>query len=321
MAASSFSMTTTHKLPHSLESFAAAGGGGITLSFCVKANRSLRVALLTKPRATAAGSHALRGVSGVFPLMGNASRGFLRTATAWSEGPPSTELTDEEEDKGFVSEELSEGEVLESEEMEGGFEASGQVHTEQGSESEDSYEQTASPIPAGTKLYVGNVPYDFSSEELARIFEESGVVEMVEMIYDKATERSRGFAFVTMSTVEEAKAAIQKFNGSEVGGRFLRVNFPEFPRGSRRQISRPFGSNVADSPHRVYVGNLSYSTTEDTLRSTFEKVGNVLSARLIVDRETGRSRGFGFVTFSSGLVLMLLYPRWMEWIWKADLYK
>ena len=45
----------------------------------------------------------------------------------------------------------------------------------------------------------------------------------------------------------------------------------------------------------IYVGNLSYNSTEDTLRSAFEQYGSVLSARVITDRETGRSRGFGFV--------------------------
>ncbi|BEQ15246.1 RNA recognition motif domain-containing protein [Desulfoferula mesophila] len=45
----------------------------------------------------------------------------------------------------------------------------------------------------------------------------------------------------------------------------------------------------------IYVGNLSYNSNEDTLRSAFEQYGNVLSARVITDRETGRSRGFGFV--------------------------
>ena len=45
----------------------------------------------------------------------------------------------------------------------------------------------------------------------------------------------------------------------------------------------------------IYVGNLSWSTTEDVLRETFEQYGEVLSARIITDRDTGRSRGFGFV--------------------------
>lgn len=301
MAASCFSMATAHKLPSSLESLAAAGGGGLTVSSCVKGQPSFRVAMMTKPRTTVAVSHALRGLSCFIPVMNRKSRRFLRTATAWSEGPLSTEVIDDEEAKGFESEELSEGEVLESEETGVGIEAVLQGDTEQGSEREGSYEQTDFPIPDGTKLYVGNIPFDITSEELARIFEESGVVEMVEVIYDKATERSRGFAFVTMSTVEEAEGAIQKFNGSEVGGRPLRVNFPEVPRGSRRIPSpRSYTSNFVDSPHKVYVGNIPFSTTSDTLRSAFERIGNVLDARVVFNRETGRSRGFGFVTFSSG---------------------
>lgn len=53
------------------------------------------------------------------------------------------------------------------------------------------------------------------------------------------------------------------------------------------------------SSSRVFVGGLSYNTNEDSLRETFDKYGEVVDARLIVDRETGRSRGFGFVTYSS----------------------
>jgi len=50
---------------------------------------------------------------------------------------------------------------------------------------------------------------------------------------------------------------------------------------------------------KVYVGNLSWNTTDDSLRSTFEQFGNVLDSIVMRDRETGRSRGFGFVTYSS----------------------
>jgi RNA recognition motif-containing protein len=50
---------------------------------------------------------------------------------------------------------------------------------------------------------------------------------------------------------------------------------------------------------RLYVGNLAYSTTEDTLRNEFGKFGNVTSALVVIDRVSGRSRGFGFVEFST----------------------
>ncbi|KAL2558956.1 Splicing factor 3b [Forsythia ovata] len=63
------------------------------------------------------------------------------------------------------------------------------------------------------KLFVGNLPFNVDSAALAGLFEQAGNVEMVEVIYDKLTGRSRGFGFVTMSTAEEAVVAAQQFNG------------------------------------------------------------------------------------------------------------
>ena len=74
------------------------------------------------------------------------------------------------------------------------------------------------------KLYVGNLAFQTSSEELQTLFAQAGTVESVSLIEDRETGRSRGFGFVEMSTKEEGAAAIQKFNGQEVGGRALNVN-------------------------------------------------------------------------------------------------
>nr|DAD26206.1 TPA_asm: hypothetical protein HUJ06_027674 [Nelumbo nucifera] len=69
------------------------------------------------------------------------------------------------------------------------------------------------PFSPDLKLFVGNLPFSVDSAGLAGLFEQAGNVEMVEVIYDKQTGRSRGFGFVTMSTVEEVEAAVQQFNG------------------------------------------------------------------------------------------------------------
>jgi hypothetical protein len=63
------------------------------------------------------------------------------------------------------------------------------------------------------KLFVGNLSFNVDSAQLAQLFESAGNVEMVEVIYDKVTGRSRGFGFVTMSTAAEVEAAAQQFNG------------------------------------------------------------------------------------------------------------
>jgi len=75
-----------------------------------------------------------------------------------------------------------------------------------------------------TKLYVGNLSFRTTSDELRDAFASVGTVESASVIEDRETGRSRGFAFVEMATPEEAAAAIEAFNGKDFGGRNLTVN-------------------------------------------------------------------------------------------------
>src|SRR5690349_10640515 len=75
-----------------------------------------------------------------------------------------------------------------------------------------------------TKLYVGNLAFQTTSQELQSLFAQAGTVESASVVEDRMTGRSRGFAFVEMSSPDEANAAIEQFNGKEVGGRALKVN-------------------------------------------------------------------------------------------------
>ncbi len=75
-----------------------------------------------------------------------------------------------------------------------------------------------------TKLYVGNLSFNTSTQELEQMFGEIGTVESANIIEDRETGRSRGFAFVEMSTKEEAQNAISTLNGKEIDGRELTVN-------------------------------------------------------------------------------------------------
>jgi len=74
------------------------------------------------------------------------------------------------------------------------------------------------------KLYVGNLPYETGETELQELFGRAGTVESVKVMRDMATGRARGFAFVEMSTDEEAQEAIRSLNNHQVGGRGLTVN-------------------------------------------------------------------------------------------------
>jgi RNA recognition motif-containing protein len=74
------------------------------------------------------------------------------------------------------------------------------------------------------KLYVGNLSFQTSSEDLQQLFGQAGTVESASVVEDRDTGRSRGFGFVEMSSKEEGEAAIAQFNGTEVNGRSLTVN-------------------------------------------------------------------------------------------------
>ncbi|KAH1131330.1 hypothetical protein J1N35_002708 [Gossypium stocksii] len=160
-------------------------------------------------------------------------------------------------------------------------------------QSGDSEEEGSEPSEEA-KLFVGNLPFDVDSQSLAMLFEKAGTVEIAEVIYNRDTEQSRGFGFVTMSSIEEAEKAVEQFNRYDLNGRLLTVN-KAAPRGSR--VNQP--PRVFERAFRVYVGNLPWDVDNARLEQVFSEHGKVVEARVVYDRETGRSRGFGFVTMSS----------------------
>ncbi len=74
------------------------------------------------------------------------------------------------------------------------------------------------------RLYVGNLPYDVTEEDLEQLFQQHGTVESVAVIQDRETGRSKGFGFVEMASDPEAQGAIEALNGQDFGGRALTVN-------------------------------------------------------------------------------------------------
>jgi len=81
------------------------------------------------------------------------------------------------------------------------------------------------------KLYVGNLPFSTTEDELRSAFERHGTVASVNLITDRETGRSRGFAFVEMDDASAAEEAMRALDGSEMGGRSLRVNEAHDRRG------------------------------------------------------------------------------------------
>lgn len=86
----------------------------------------------------------------------------------------------------------------------------------------------------GKKLYIGNLSYSVDSNQLTDLFAQVGTVDSANVIMDRDTGRSKGFAFVEMSANSEATSAIEKFNGTDLDGRAMNVSEakPQAPRDS-----------------------------------------------------------------------------------------
>jgi RNA recognition motif-containing protein len=100
----------------------------------------------------------------------------------------------------------------------------------------------------GTKLYVGNLSFNTTENELQELFSQAGAVQEVTLMQDKFTGKSRGFAFVTMGSEQDAQNAISKINGQTVEGRTLTVN------EARPREPRPPGGGGGGGGGRGYGG-------------------------------------------------------------------
>ncbi|CAN6447592.1 unnamed protein product [Victoria cruziana] len=226
--------------------------------------------------------------------------GFVARISDWTQQQEvvAEEKADQDEEGGF---QWGEGGMetqarvsdWEGESGEEGGDFEGEEVGESGGEGEYEEELYHEP-PEEAKLFIGNLPYDVDSERLAQLFEKAGIVEVAEVIYNRETDQSRGFGFVTMSTVEEAEKAVEMFHRYDLSGRLLTVN-KAAPRGSRAE--RP--PRQFEPSSRIYVGNLPWQVDDARLEQVFSEHGKVVDARVVCDRESGRSRGFGFVTMSS----------------------
>jgi len=91
------------------------------------------------------------------------------------------------------------------------------------------------------KLYVGNMSYNTTTEELTELFSKHGAISEVKIIKDQVSNRSKGFGFVTFEDAESCQNAIQALNGFEFNGRALKVNVAE-DKAKKREFSH-YGNN------------------------------------------------------------------------------
>jgi len=168
--------------------------------------------------------------------------------------------------------------------------------------------------PAAT-LFVGNLPWSMDENGLREFFSGHSPAT-ARVIFDRESGRSKGIAFVSFGSPEEANRASSELNGKEVDGRPVRVELrlppgekaPYTERPKREFAPRASFGDRGDRPPRprqenddrkLYVGNLAWAVDQLDLEDIFKEFGPVESALVVMDRETGRSRGFGFVVMST----------------------
>jgi len=137
------------------------------------------------------------------------------------------------------------------------------------------------------KLYVGNLPFDASYDEIKDHFEQYG--EVMDLYIPMRDDRPRGFCFVTLEA-ESADTAMAELNGVDFLGRPLVVNEP-LKKGESLPPRAPRAQQF-----KMYVGNLSFYTTIETLQGVFEEFGEVYDCYLPTDPNTDQPRGFGFIS-------------------------
>ncbi|XP_040097554.1 heterogeneous nuclear ribonucleoproteins A2/B1-like [Oryx dammah] len=139
------------------------------------------------------------------------------------------------------------------------------------------------------KLFIGGLSSETTEESLKNYYQQWGELTDYVVIRGLASQKSRGFGFVTFSSVAEVDAAMAARPHSIDG----RVVDPK--RAVAREKSEKQGSLV--TVKKLFVGGIKEDTKEHHLREYFEKYGKIDAIEIVTDRQSGKKRGFGFVTF------------------------
>ncbi|XP_070609902.1 nucleolin isoform X2 [Erythrolamprus reginae] len=138
-------------------------------------------------------------------------------------------------------------------------------------------------------LVVNNLSYDATEESLQEVFEKASAIRVPQ----NNQGRPKGYAFVDFATAEDAKEAMDSCNNTEIEGRAIRLEFSNSGGQSRNANTK---GGFSQQSKTLFVKGLSEETTEETLRESFD---SCIGARIVTDRDTGSSKGFGFVDFST----------------------
>jgi len=167
------------------------------------------------------------------------------------------------------------------------------------------------------RLYLGNLSYDADEAALEELFKGVGTVRSVEIVYNRHTHRSKGFGFIEMQSVSEAKRAVEELHDKPFMGRNLVVNGAKDKPKTERPAQGASSDNdktprdrdnrrekrgekrertpSSNSKSRLHIANISYDVDDRSLKEHFEGIGLVRRVEIAYDKENHRSKGFGYV--------------------------
>ncbi|KAF2739138.1 RNA binding domain-containing protein [Polyplosphaeria fusca] len=148
--------------------------------------------------------------------------------------------------------------------------------------------------PPNRTLYIGNLYYEVTEDQLSRVFSRFGTVKSTKVIFDNRG-LSRGFAYVEFENISDAQAAVENLDMQVFEGRNLVVQFHRPRETSRRGAP---GSMTENPPSRtLFIGNMSFEMSDKDLNDLFRDIRNVMDVRVAIDRRTGQPRGFAHADF------------------------
>lgn len=159
-----------------------------------------------------------------------------------------------------------------------------------------------------TNVYVKNLPEELSEEDFQKLFEKFGTITSSKLgpkpKETKSGKKPTRFGFINFETNEAANKAIEEMNDYEIEERKLFVGKHQNKEDRLRELRRKHEAEKLERQKQyrnvnLYVKNLADDITDEKLAQNFEKFGSITSAKVMMDRHTGKSKGFGFVCFSS----------------------
>ncbi|CAI7904763.1 unnamed protein product [Closterium sp. NIES-53] len=149
-------------------------------------------------------------------------------------------------------------------------------------------QQPAPSSRSGGKIFIGGISWETKTEDLIEHFKQYGTIVDAVVMKDRVTGRPRGFGFVTFEDPSACDKVVE--DQHVIGGRAVEA---------KKSVPQNASAGRGPRTKKIFVGGLAGSTTEEEFAAYFSNFGNVVDRQVMMDHNTGRSRGFGFVTFDN----------------------